>query len=87
MMWITREVMKWLEKWETRQTVQPLISEHPGYSPKQKSLQDLIIRFEAMVTEEVVDDAGLWVDGGMQHHLSASLSLHHVLDPSNPLHQ
>jgi hypothetical protein len=39
-----------------------------------------------MVTEEVVDDVGLWVDGGMQHHLSTSLSLYHVLDPSDPLH-
>jgi hypothetical protein len=38
---------------------QPLIPEHPGYSPKFKSLQDLSIRFEAMVTEEVIDDAGL----------------------------
>jgi hypothetical protein len=51
--------MKWLEKWGTRQTEQPLIPEHPGYSPKLKSLQNLIIRFEAMVTEEVVDDAYL----------------------------
>jgi hypothetical protein len=39
-----------------------------------------------MVTEEVVDDASLWVYGGMQHHLSTSLSLHHVVDPSYPLH-
>jgi hypothetical protein len=73
-------------KWETGQTEQPLIHEHPGYSPKLKSLQDLSIRFEAMLTEEVVDDAGLWVDGGTQHHLSTSLSLHHVLDPSDPLY-
>jgi hypothetical protein len=42
-----------------RTTEQPLIPEHPGYSPKLKSLQDLSIRFKAMVTEEVVDDAGL----------------------------
>jgi hypothetical protein len=34
-------------------------TEHPGYSPKFKSLQELGIRFEAMVTEDVVDDAGL----------------------------
>jgi hypothetical protein len=38
---------------------QPLIPEHPGYTPKLKSLQDLGIRFESMVTKEVVDDAGL----------------------------
>jgi hypothetical protein len=38
---------------------QPLIPEHPGYSPKFKSLRDLSIRFEAMVTEEVVDNVSL----------------------------
>jgi hypothetical protein len=38
---------------------QPLIPEHPGYSPKLKSLRDLSIRFEVMVTEEVVDDVGM----------------------------
>jgi hypothetical protein len=54
--------------------------------PKLNSLQDLGIRFKAMVTEEVVDDAGLLVDGGMQHRLSASLSLHRVLDLLDPLH-
>jgi hypothetical protein len=59
MMWITRQVMKWLEKWRTGQTEQPLMPKHPGYSPKLKSLQDLSIRFEAMVTEEVVDDVSL----------------------------
>jgi hypothetical protein len=59
MMWITRQVMKRLEKLGTRQIEQPLILEHPGYSPKLKSLQDLSIRLEAMVTEEVVDDAGM----------------------------
>jgi hypothetical protein len=46
-------------KWGTGQTEQPLITEHPGYSPKLKSLQDLGIRFDAMVTKEVVDNAGL----------------------------
>jgi hypothetical protein len=59
MMWITRQVMKWLQKWGTGQTEQPLMPKHPGYSPKLKSLQDLSIRFEAMVTEEVVDDVSL----------------------------
>jgi hypothetical protein len=59
MMWIRRQVMKRLEKWGTGQIEQPLIPEHSGYSPKLQSLQDLSIRFEAMVTKEVVDDAGL----------------------------
>jgi hypothetical protein len=57
MMWITRQVMKWLEKWGTWQTEQSLIPEHPSYSFKLKSLHDLSTRFEAMVIEEVVDDA------------------------------
>jgi hypothetical protein len=52
-------------KWGTGQTKQPLIPEHPGYSPKLKSLQDLSLRFEAMVTKEVVNDADLSIDGGM----------------------
>jgi hypothetical protein len=59
MMWITRQAMKKQEKWGTEQTEQPLIPKHPGYSPKLKSLQDLSIRFEATVTEEVVDNADL----------------------------
>jgi hypothetical protein len=41
----------------------------------------------AMVTEEVDDDVGLGVNGGMQHCPSMSLSIHHVLDLSDPLHQ
>jgi hypothetical protein len=87
MMWITKQVMKCLEKWGTGQTEQPLIPEQHGYAPKHKSLQDLRIRFEAMVTEEVVDDAGLCDHGGMQHCKSVCLSHHHVLDPSDPLHE
>jgi hypothetical protein len=47
------------KKWGIGQTEQPLILEHPSYSLKLKSLQDLSIRFESMVTEEVVDDACL----------------------------
>jgi hypothetical protein len=46
-------------KWGIGQTEQSLIPKHPGYSPKLKSLRDLSIRFEVMVTEEVIDDAGL----------------------------
>jgi hypothetical protein len=64
-------------KWGTVQTEQPLIPEHHGYSPKFKSLLDLTIKFEAKVSKEVVDDTGL----------SVSLSLHHVLNLSDPLHQ
>jgi hypothetical protein len=87
MKWITRQVRKWLEKWGTGQIEQPLIHEHLGYSLKLKPLQYLSMRIEAMVTEEVVDDVGLWVDGGTQYRLSTSLSLHRVLNPLDPLHQ
>jgi hypothetical protein len=45
--------------WGTGQTEQPLILEHPSYSLKLKSLQDLSIKFKAMVTKEVVDDTSL----------------------------
>jgi hypothetical protein len=38
-------------------------------------LQDLSIRIEAMVTKEVVDNANLRVNEGMQYCVSASLSL------------
>jgi hypothetical protein len=79
--------MKLLEKWRIGQIEQPLKPEHPGYCLKLKYLQDLSIRFEAMGTREVVDDASQSVNGGMQHHLSMSLSLHHILDPSDPIHQ
>jgi hypothetical protein len=41
------------------QTEQPHIPDHPDYSPKLKSMRNLNIRFEVMVTKEVVDDAGL----------------------------
>jgi hypothetical protein len=59
----------------------------PRLHPKLKSLQDLSIKFEAMVTKEVVVDADLCDDGGAQHRLSASLSLHRLLDLLDPLHQ
>jgi hypothetical protein len=31
--WITRQVMKWLEKWGTGQTKQPLLPKHPATPP------------------------------------------------------
>jgi hypothetical protein len=40
-----------------------------------------------MVTGEVVDDADLCVNGGTSYRMSASLSLHRLLDLSDPLHQ
>jgi hypothetical protein len=41
----------------------------PGTSPKLKSLQDLSIRVNPEVTEEVVHHAGFRVDGGLHLRL------------------
>jgi hypothetical protein len=41
----------------------------PGISPKLKSLQDLSIRINPKVTEEVVHHAGLGVEGCLQFRL------------------
>jgi hypothetical protein len=64
MMWITRQVMKWLKKQEMEWDKQPFIHEHPGSSPKLKTLQDLSVRIKAKVAEEAVDYVVWWVDGG-----------------------
>jgi hypothetical protein len=41
----------------------------PDTSPKLKSLQDLSIRLNPEVTEEVMHHASLWVDGGLHLRL------------------
>jgi hypothetical protein len=57
-----------------------LILEQPDSTPKLKSLQDLSIRINVKVTEEIVDHIGLWINGGK--HL-----LYRVLESSNLLHR
>jgi hypothetical protein len=46
-------------KQEMEQDEKPVIPEHPGSSPKHKSLRDLSVRIKTMVAEEAVDDVGL----------------------------
>jgi hypothetical protein len=53
----------------------------PGTSPKLKSLQDLSIRVNPEVTEEVVHHAGLRVDGSLHLHLHMCRVIHPSSDP------
>jgi hypothetical protein len=48
----------------------------PGTSPKLKSLQDLSIRVNPKVTEEVMHHAGLRVDGSLHLHLHVCKVIH-----------
>jgi hypothetical protein len=58
----------------------------PDTSPKLKSPQDLSIRVNLKVTEEVVHHAGLWVDGGLHLHLYVCKIIHPSLESSDPFH-
>jgi hypothetical protein len=50
-------------------------------------MQDLSIRVNPKVTEEVVHHAGLWVDGGLHLRLCMSKVIHLMLESSNPFHR
>jgi hypothetical protein len=58
----------------------------PGTSPKLKSLQDLSIRVNPKVTEEIMHHADLWVDGGLHLHLHMCKVIHSMLESSDPFH-
>jgi hypothetical protein len=58
----------------------------PGTSPKLKSLQDLSIRVNIEVTEEVMQHAGLSVDGGLHLHLHMCKVIHSSLESSDPFY-
>jgi hypothetical protein len=58
----------------------------PGTSPKLKYLQDLNIRVNPKVIEEVVHHAGMWVNGGLHLHLCVCKVIHLMLDSSDPFH-
>jgi hypothetical protein len=58
----------------------------PGTSPKLKSLQDLSIRVNPEVTEEIMHHVGLWVDGGLDLHLHVCKVIHSSLESSDPFH-
>jgi hypothetical protein len=51
-----------------------------GTSPKLKSLQDLSIRVNPEVTEEVMHYAGLWIDGGLHLCLHVCKVNHPMLE-------
>jgi hypothetical protein len=55
----------------------------PSTSPKLKSLQDLSIRVNPKVTEEVMHHAGLWVDGGLHPRLHMCKVIHSSLESSD----
>jgi hypothetical protein len=57
----------------------------PGTSPKLKSLEDLSIRVNPEVAEEVVHHAGLGVDGCLHFHLHGCKVIHPSLESSDPL--
>jgi hypothetical protein len=59
----------------------------PGTSPKLKSLQDLSIRVNPEVTEEIVHHAGLRVDGGFHLCLHVCKVIHLSLESSDPFHR
>jgi hypothetical protein len=55
----------------------------PSTSPKLKSLQNLSIRVNPKVTEEVMHHAGLWVDGGLHPCLHMCKVIHSSLESSD----
>jgi hypothetical protein len=58
----------------------------PGTFPKLKYLQDLSIRVNPEVIEEVVHHASLRVDGSLHHHLHVCNVIHSSLELSDPFH-
>jgi hypothetical protein len=59
----------------------------PSTSPKLKSLQDLSIRVNSEVTEEVMHHASLRVDGGLHLHLHVCKVIHLLLKSCDPFHR
>jgi hypothetical protein len=59
----------------------------PDTSSKLKSLQDLRIRVNPEVTEEVLHHAGLQVNGGLHLRLHVCKVIHPSLESSNPFHR
>jgi hypothetical protein len=58
----------------------------PGTSSKLKSLQDLSIRINPDVIEEVVHHAGLSVNGVLHLHLNVCKVIHLMFESSDPFH-
>jgi hypothetical protein len=58
-----------------------------GTSPKVKCLQDLSIKVNPEVTEDVVHHTFLWVEGSLHLRLHACKVIHPSLESSNPFHR
>jgi hypothetical protein len=58
----------------------------PGTSPKLKDLQDLGIKVNPKVTEEVMHHASMWVDRGLHLHLHICKVIHSSLESFNPFY-
>jgi hypothetical protein len=59
----------------------------PDTSPKLKSLQDVSIRVNAEVTEEVMHHASLRVDGSLHLRLQVCKVIHPSLESSDPFYR
>jgi hypothetical protein len=64
MIQVSRLVIDQLESGKKERNEHPLIPAYPDSSAKLKYLEDLSIRIETKVAEEVVDGIGLGVNGG-----------------------
>jgi hypothetical protein len=58
----------------------------PDISPRLKSLQDLSIRVNPKVTEDVMHHVGLWVDGGLHLRLHVCKVIHSSIKLSDPFY-
>jgi hypothetical protein len=65
---MTNEQDKWRDNWKSWEWNETSEDSYLRTSPKLKSLQDLSIRVNPEVSEEVMHHAGLWVDGGLHLH-------------------
>jgi hypothetical protein len=63
------------------------VDSYLGTSLKLKSLQDLSIRVNPEVTEEVMHHASLRVDGGLHLHLHMCKVIHPSLKLPDPFHR
>jgi hypothetical protein len=56
-------------------------------SPKLKSWQDLSIKFNTKVIEEIIHRTGLGVDGCLHFHLHGCKVIHPLLESYDPPHR
>jgi hypothetical protein len=73
---------KWWDNWKSWEQNETSEDSYlaPDTSSKLKSLQDLSIRVNHNVTDEVMHYAGLWVDGGLHLCLHMCKVIHPSLE-------